>query len=193
MQTTFDGGVRFGALLIVGLPNESEESLNHMVKFAETYNHVTRVKYLSAMPGTTVYMQALQDGLIRSEVDHLNWLSIEQALHEDEFLNVSGLPEQAYRDAYKRIYDSYQPGPVMDFRHLPAYFEYFHPQSNDGLERSTSYAGSGWRSKWSSAGPALVPKSYRYTLDQIAGPEVATVGSSLISSGAKRMAQQVRT
>ena len=30
-----------------------------MVQFAEEYNHVTRVKYLSAMPGTTVYRQAI--------------------------------------------------------------------------------------------------------------------------------------
>jgi radical SAM superfamily enzyme YgiQ (UPF0313 family) len=191
MRTTFDAGVRFGSLLIVGLPNETEESLNHMVEFAETYNHVTRVKYLSAMPGTTVYQQALGSGLIRSEVDHLNWLSVEQALHEDEFLNVSGLPEQACRDAYQRIYDSYQPGPVMDFRHYPEHFQYFHPQPNDGLERSISYAGKGWRAAWSSAAAALVPGSDRFTLDKCASPEVARAGSSLMACGAKQGAVAV--
>jgi anaerobic magnesium-protoporphyrin IX monomethyl ester cyclase len=188
MKATFDAGVRFGALLIVGLANESEESLNHMVEFAEQYNHVTRVKYLSAMPGTTVYRQAIQQGLIRTELDHLNWLSIEQALHEDEFLNVSGLPEQACRDAYQRIYDSYQPGPVMDFKHWPEHFSYFHPQPFDGQERSTVYAGQGWRSKWSSAAAPLVPGSERFTLAQVATDEVAKVGSSLIDCGAKRLA-----
>ncbi|MGW0502956.1 B12-binding domain-containing radical SAM protein [Micromonospora sp. NPDC003241] len=187
MRTTFDGGVRFGALLIVGLPNESEESLNHMVEFAETYNHVTRVKYLSAMPGTTVYQQALQSGLMRSELDHVNWLSIEQALHEDEFLNVSGLSEQACRDAYKRVYDAYQPGPVMDFQHWPENFTHFHPNPDDGLTRSTSYAGSGWRAEASSAGAPLVPGSERYTLDQVASPEVAAAGSSLMACGAKKV------
>jgi anaerobic magnesium-protoporphyrin IX monomethyl ester cyclase len=187
MRTTFEGGVRFGALLIVGLPNESEESLSHMVEFAEKYNHVTRVKYLSAMPGTTVYQQAVQSGLMRSEVDHLNWLSIEQALHEDEFLNVSGLPEMACRNAYKRIYDSYQPGPVMDFRHWPEHFDYFHPQPYDGLSRSVEYAGTGWRARASSAGPPLVPGSERFTLDKIAGLDVARAGSALAQCGAKRM------
>lgn len=187
MRTTFEGGVRFGALLIVGLPNESEESLAHMVQFAETYNHVTRVKYLSAMPGTSVYQQALGQGLMRSEVDHLNWLSIEQALHEDEFLNVSGLPERVCRDAYKRIYDSYQPGPVMDFRHWPDHFEKFHPQPYDGLQRSIAYAGRGWRAEASSAAAPLVPGSERFTLDRVAAPEVAAVGSSLMPCGAKRM------
>jgi anaerobic magnesium-protoporphyrin IX monomethyl ester cyclase len=187
MRRTFDAGVRFGSLLIVGLPNETEESMNHMVEFAETYNHVTRVKYLSAMPGTTVYRQAIDQGLMRSELDHVNWLSIEQALHEDEFLNVSGLPEQVCRDAYKRIYDAYQPGPVMDFRHYPEYFEYFHPQPNDGQERSTSYGGTAWRAKWSSAAAPLVPGSERYTLERVADPAVAASGSSLMACGAKRI------
>lgn len=187
MRTTHDAGVRFGALLIVGLPNETEESLGHMVEFAETYHHVTRVKYLSAMPGTTVYRQALEKGLMRSEVDHLNWLSIEQALHEDEFLNVSGLPERACRDAYTRIYDSYAPGPVMDFNHFPEHFDYFYPQPDDGLERSTTYAGPGWRTQFSSAGPHLTPGSERFTLDKIAPPEVAATGSLLVPCGAKKL------
>jgi radical SAM superfamily enzyme YgiQ (UPF0313 family) len=186
MRTTFDAGVRFGSLLIVGLPNETEESLDHMVEFAETYNHVTRVKYLSAMPGTTVYNQAISAKTIKTEVDHLNWLSIEQALHEDEFLNVSGLPEQVCRDAYKRIYDAYQPGPVMEFRHFPENFWYFHPQPSDGLARSTSYAGAGWRREFSSAAGPLAPGSDRFTLDSCATREVAAVGSSQMICGAKQ-------
>lgn len=189
METTFDAGVRFGALLIVGLPSETEESLRHMADFAGEYNHVTRVKYLSAMPGTTIYQNAVKDGTIRSEVEHLNWLSIEQALHEDEFLNVSGLPEQVCRDAYKRIYDAYQPGPVMDFAHWPAEFEYFAPQPDDGQERSTDYAGPGWRAEWSSAGAPLVPGSDRFTLDKMASPEVATAGSSAMTCGARAGAE----
>lgn len=190
MRTTFDAGVRFGSLLIVGLPNETQESLDHMVQFAEENNHVTRVKYLSAMPGTTVYRQSIEAGLMRSELDHLNWLSIEQALHEDEFLNVSGLPEQACRDAYRRIYDAYQPGPVMDFQHWPEHFEYFHPNPDGGSPRSTSYAGGGWRERWSSASAHLVPGSDRFTLDRIASPEVARSGASLAVCGAKRLSAE---
>lgn len=187
MRTTFDAGVRFGALLIVGLPNETEESLGHMVEFAETHNHVTRVKYLSAMPGTTVYRQSIEQGLMRSEVDHLNWLSIEQALHEDEFLNVSGLPEAVCRDAYKRIYDAYQPGPVMDFRHYPSHFEYFHANGDDASPRSVDYAGPNWRRDWSSAAAPLVPGSEQYTLERLAPSGVAREGSSLVQCGAKKL------
>jgi radical SAM superfamily enzyme YgiQ (UPF0313 family) len=191
MQKTWDAGIRFGALLIVGLPGETEESLDHVCKWAEENNHVTRVKYLSAMPGTTVYSQGVRDGIIKSEVDHLNWLSIEQALHEDEFLNYNGLPEKVCREAYKRIYDAYQPGPVMDFKHYPEHFLYHHPNPDDATERSTSYAGNSWRADWSSASPHLIPGSERFTLDQCGTPDMAAVGARLVPSGARRVVEAI--
>ncbi|XYI01402.1 B12-binding domain-containing radical SAM protein [Sorangium sp. So ce1128] len=189
MRQTWDAGVRFGALLIVGLPGEVDESLEHTAQWAEEHNHVTRVKYLSAMPGTSVYTSAIESGKIRSEVDHFNWLSIEQALHEDEFLNYNGLPEKTLRQAYKRIYDAYQPGPVMDFVYWPEHFEYYHPNHDSGQPRSTGYAGEGWRRKFSSAGASLAPGSEAFTLDQVGAPGAAKEGASMIPCGAKRLAR----
>ena len=187
MRQTWDAGVRFGALLIVGLPGETEETLDHCAQWAEEHNHVTRVKYLSAMPGTTVYSQGIQEGIIKSEVDHLNWLSIEQALHQDEFLNYNGLPESVIRTSYKRMYDAYQPGPVMDFVHWPEYFEYHDPNPDDGTKRAIEYAGSGWRSSFSSAAPPLVPGSDRFTLDKTGSSGAAEKGAAVIPCGAKQL------
>jgi len=187
MNYSLEAGVRFGALLIVGLPGEEESSLNHMAEWAEENQHVTRVKYLSSMPGTAVYRETLKQGQIKSELDHLNWLSLEQALYEDEFLNLSGLPEATIRAGYKRMYDSYQPGPVMDFQHFPAHFEYFHPNPDDGGPRSIAYAGEGWRAKFSSAGPHLTPGSERFTLDKTGPAGSAEVGAALVECGAKRL------
>jgi len=178
MHRTWNAGVRFGGLMIVGLPGEDEESLEHACEWSEENKHITRVKYLSAMPGTTVYQDGVRTGHIRSEVDHLNWLSIEQALVQDEFLNYNGLPEPVLRRAYKRIYDSYQPGPVMDFKHFPEHFQYFHPNANDGSEESVKYAGEGWRGEFSSAGPSLYPGSDRYTLDKMGAPGMMGSGAS---------------
>jgi len=155
MRNTWDAGVRFGGLTIVGLPGETEESLDHMCGWAEESRHITRVKYLSAMPGTTVYQQGLASGLIRSEVEHLRWLSIEQALMRDEYLNYNGLSDEVMRRAYKRLYDAYQPGPVMDFRHFPEHFEYFDPEPT-----------TGWRSRFSSAAAPLLPGSERFRFDR---------------------------
>ena len=187
MNLSFEAGVRFGALLIVGLPGEEEASLNHMADWAEEHQHVTRVKYLSSMPGTAVYRQTLADGQIKSELDHLNWLSVEQGLHEDEFLNLSGLPEAVIRAAHQRMYDACQPGPVMDFNHFPAHFAYFHPNPDSGGPRSVAYAGEGWRAKFSSAGPHLIPGSERFTLDKCGPPGAAEQGAVLVACNAKRL------
>jgi anaerobic magnesium-protoporphyrin IX monomethyl ester cyclase len=189
MHRSMEAGIRFGTLFIVGLPGETEESLDHMCRFAEEYHHIVRVKYLSAMPGTSVYQNCLADGTIKDEVSHLEWLSTEQALHEDEFLNLAGLPEQVYRDAYKRIYDCYQPGPVMNFEHYPEHFEYFHPNPDDGHPSCVDYAWEGWRKDWSSAGAYLAPGSERYTLDKVGAPGMAEKGAALMDCGAKRMAK----
>ncbi len=188
MHRTFEAGIRFGTLLIVGLPGETEEGLDVMSRFAQEYGHLVRVKYLAAMPGTSVYTLAKNKGLIRSAVDHLNWLSTEQSVLEDEFLNFNGLPERVMRDAYKRMYDSYQPGPVMNFKHYPENFIYLDPNPDDGAPRSVEYAGAGWRREWSSAGPPLVKGSERFTLDRVGTPKAAATGAALMVSGAKKMA-----
>jgi anaerobic magnesium-protoporphyrin IX monomethyl ester cyclase len=187
MHTAWDAGIRWGGLTIVGLPQETEDTLDHMAEWAETHNHITRVKYLSLMPGTTVYAQGLSNGHIKSEVDHLNWLSIEQALHNDEFLNVTEMPESKMREAYKRIYDAYEPGPVMDFKHWPEHFEFFDANSDDAKARSTEYAGSGWRAEFASAAPPLVPGSNRFTLDLVGAPGMAERATATMECGAKQM------
>jgi len=168
----------------VGLPGENAETLMHMAEWAQDHGHVTRVKYLSAMPGTTVYNDVLAKGQIKSEIDHLNWLSIEQALHEDEFLNLTGLPEKTIRKAYKMMYDAYQPGPVMDFNHFPEHFSYFHPNPDNGNSHRLEYGGKNWRAEFSSAGPPLTPGSKRFTLDKTGSNGAAENGAALMTCGA---------
>lgn len=151
MKNTWDAGVRYGALTIVGLPDESGNTLDHMADWAEHNKHVTRVKYLSAMPGTTVYRDSLNNGVIKDEVQHLRWLAVEQALERDEFINYNNLPDQKMRESYRRIYDSYQPGPVMDFQHFPEHFAYYDPEPT-----------TEWRAEFSSAGGVTDPGAMNY-------------------------------
>ncbi len=150
-KATWDGGVRYGGLTIVGLPDESDSSLDHMCEWAEENQHITRVKYLSAMPGTTVYRDSLKSGAIKDEVEHLRWLAVEQALHRDEYINYNALPDETMRGAYKRLYDSYQPGPVMEFKHFPEHFAYFDPEPT-----------TEWRAEFSSAGGHMDPCAMEY-------------------------------
>jgi radical SAM superfamily enzyme YgiQ (UPF0313 family) len=169
MRHSAEGGIRYGGLTIVGLPGETEESLDHMCRWAEENQHITRVKYLSAMPGTTVYQQGIQQGHLRSELEHLRWLAIEQALERDEFLNYNGLPDHIMRQAYKRIYDSYQTGPVMNFKHFPEHFAYFDPDN---------HTGKTWRKQFSSAGAQETPGTERFR-----GLKPATTGITLSTPG----------
>ena len=76
-------GVKIGGLFIVGAPNDNHESMAELLAFCAEFKEVTRVKYLSALPGTEFYDQCLRDGLIIDELQHLEWLSREQSLEED--------------------------------------------------------------------------------------------------------------
>ena len=146
MRATYDGGVRYGALTIVGLPDENDGSLDHMCEWGEANQHVTRVKYLSAMPGTTVYRDSIAKGIIKDEVAHLRWLAVEQALERDEYINYNNLTDQTMRNSYKRLYEAYQPGPVMNFKHYPEHFAYYDPEPT-----------TEWRAEYSSAGGFMDP------------------------------------
>lgn len=76
-------GVKIGGLFIVGAPDDDQQGMADLVAFCNEFKEVTRVKYLSALPGTDFYRQCLRDGLITDEVKHLEWLSEEQSIEED--------------------------------------------------------------------------------------------------------------
>jgi radical SAM superfamily enzyme YgiQ (UPF0313 family) len=157
-QHTQEAGIVFGGLTIVGLPGETEESLDHLCRWAEEIQSMVRVKYLAALPGTEIYYSSLKKGIIRGELEHLRWLSTEQALVHDEFLNYNGLPETVMRRAYQRIYDSYCKGPVMDFRHWPENYAYFYPDPKKD-----------WRKEFSISGAPLAPGAERFLLPHLTG------------------------
>jgi anaerobic magnesium-protoporphyrin IX monomethyl ester cyclase len=76
-------GVKIGGLFIIGAPEDNAESMAELTAFCNEFKEVTRVKYLSALPGTVFYQQCLKDGTIKDEVKHLEWLSEEQSIEED--------------------------------------------------------------------------------------------------------------
>jgi len=112
LKLTQEAGITVGAAYVVGLPGETPEALGLAAEFAGTYGTPARVKYLSAIPGTRVYREALASGAIPDEAAHLEgMLAREKGLKEDDFLNLSGLPEKVYRDSYAAIEAKYVPGP----------------------------------------------------------------------------------
>lgn len=112
MKRTRDAGITVGAAYVVGLPGETSEGLARAAEFAAGPGTPCRVKYLSAIPGTKVYADAVKSGAVPDELAHLRgMLARERGLEDDDFLNLSGLPETVYREAYRNIYDLYVPGP----------------------------------------------------------------------------------
>jgi anaerobic magnesium-protoporphyrin IX monomethyl ester cyclase len=66
---------------------------------------------------------------------------------------------------------------VMDFKHYPLNFEYFHPNPDDGSNASIDYAGKGWRAGWSSAAAPLVEGWQDFTLDKTGTPKTMDTGA----------------
>jgi radical SAM superfamily enzyme YgiQ (UPF0313 family) len=100
---TRKAGLKVGGLFIIGGPGETRESLKRTIEFCDRFKEVTRVKYMSALPGTPLYFDAVRKGIIRDELAHLYFLARERAVEDDEFLRFSRLPEKAIRDTYRRI------------------------------------------------------------------------------------------
>lgn len=103
INLTRKAGLKVGGLFIVGGPGETRDSLRNLVEFCQKFKEVTRVKYLSALPGTKLYYDALEKGIIKSELEHLYFLARERSVEEDEILNFTDLPEDEFRKAYHEI------------------------------------------------------------------------------------------
>ncbi|HAF95081.1 MAG: hypothetical protein A2X34_04835 [Elusimicrobia bacterium GWC2_51_8] len=112
MRLTRDAGITVGAAYVIGLPGETREALAAAAAFSSTLGTPCRVKYLSAIPGTGVYSGAVASGIIKDELAHLRGiLARERGAEDDDFLNLSGLPEDLCRETYRKIEANYVPGP----------------------------------------------------------------------------------
>lgn len=83
IYTTRESGVKTGGLFIIGAPTDTRESMDEMIDFCAEFKEVTRVKYLSAIPGTQDYKKFVASGVIKDELAHLDWLSRERSIMED--------------------------------------------------------------------------------------------------------------
>jgi len=100
---TREAGLKVGGLFIIGGPGETKESLDRLKSFCQQFKEVTRVKYMSALPGTPLYHDAINRGIIKDELDYLYFLSRERSVEDDEIYNFTDLPEENLREAYRFI------------------------------------------------------------------------------------------
>lgn len=137
-----EAGTKIGGLFIIGAPTDNRSSLDEMVDFCNEFKEVTRVKYLSALPGTQNYQRFIKEGVIKDELLHMDWLSRERSIEEDidepGFIKFcDNLSKDELREYYRKIngviekrpYDYrnpvniYLPQPDAKFFKRPVYLE----------------------------------------------------------------------
>lgn len=105
IEITREAKIKVGGLFIVGAPDETEESLQNICDFAKQFKEVTRVKYLSALPGTPLYQNAIKQGIIKDPVKHLEFLAREESIEEDiEKEGFLFFPKAVTKERVREIY-----------------------------------------------------------------------------------------
>lgn len=137
-----EAGIKIGGLFIIGAPTDTRESLDEMVEYCNEFKEITRVKYLSALPGTANYKRFIKEGIIKDELLHMDWLSRERSVEEDieepGFIKFcDNLSKEELREYYRKVngviekrpYDYrnpvnvYLPQPDAKFFKRPVYME----------------------------------------------------------------------
>lgn len=120
--------VKIGGLFIIGAPSDTKEVMQETVDFCSEFKEITRVKYLSAIPGTQDYHRFVKEGVIKDELAHLDWLSRERSVEEDidqpGFIKFTPhLTKEELKDVYRKINGNIEKRPY-DYRNpLNIYLE----------------------------------------------------------------------
>lgn len=130
---TKEAGLKVGGLFIIGAPHETKGTLRNTVKFCQEFKEVTRVKYLSAIPGTALYRKAVEEGIIKDDLAHLYFLAQEQSAEEDIdkegfVLFSKHITKEDLRTAYRAINGTIERRP----------YDYTNPE-NDFLEEGKAF------------------------------------------------------
>lgn len=120
--------VKIGGLFIIGAPSDTKEVMQETIDFCTEFKEITRVKYLSAIPGTQDYHRFVKEGVIKDELAHLDWLSRERSVEEDidqpGFIKFTPhLTKEELKDVYRKINGNIEKRPY-DYRNpLNVYLE----------------------------------------------------------------------
>lgn len=102
-----NAGLAVRGLFIVGLYQETEETLKRMLDFIEdNTTFLPLVKYLTPFPGTSVFHHAVDSGIIKNVPEFLRMLSGRKVRdHDDEIINITDLSEEVLRSYFNRIWE----------------------------------------------------------------------------------------
>jgi anaerobic magnesium-protoporphyrin IX monomethyl ester cyclase len=132
IYTSREAGIKIGGLFIIGAPHDNKRTAQELIEFCEEFKEVTRVKYLSAIPGTQDYRNFVKSGKIGNELAHLDWLSRERSIEEDIdqegfVIFTDHLTKEELRQIYRRVNNTIERRP----------YDYMNPQ-NEFLSEPTA-------------------------------------------------------
>lgn len=105
IKVTGQAGIRTIVNVVIGLPGETEKSLDELVSFMETRKIIpSGIKYFVPLPGTSVYSYARKNGLIKDEPGYFRMLSRRKGnTLEDEIINCTDIPEEKLKETFMRL------------------------------------------------------------------------------------------
>ncbi|MCB0420327.1 MAG: radical SAM protein [Bdellovibrionales bacterium] len=105
IDMTLDAGITVMANLIVGLPGETQASLEKMFQFVEKAPVIpASIKFLTPFPGTPIYEEAKRRGIVKNDIEYLISLADRQVNNvKDEIYNFTELTDQELREAFARL------------------------------------------------------------------------------------------
>jgi radical SAM superfamily enzyme YgiQ (UPF0313 family) len=77
---------------IIGYPGETEDTIRETIEFCKSnLLPSVRFNYLTPLPGSEVYEDALKKGFIKNEIEY--WKAIEAPFHDGIVINMTSIPE----------------------------------------------------------------------------------------------------
>ncbi|UZE94054.1 MAG: radical SAM protein [Candidatus Pacearchaeota archaeon] len=106
IEMTKEAGIVPFGFFIIGLPGETEKSLEYTIKMIEKSGVLPRANLLCVFPGTKLYYDALRKGLIKDELEYIKKFAEKNRPQGDEILiNMTSVSNQKLVEARNKIRD----------------------------------------------------------------------------------------
>lgn len=101
IDSALDSGMIVVAWFIIGLPGETEKSLEATINYALKKDIIPRVHFLIPLPKTAVVSEFFRKGYFKNELELLEFLSKQG--YGDDLLNITNIPDEKLISAYKTL------------------------------------------------------------------------------------------
>jgi len=102
VKQALEAGLRVICWFILGLPGETEATLDEMVNFTEKYQIIPRPNYLIPLPGTPYWDIAVKDFFSGEEIKCLKWVA--EFGNGKKLMNFTSIPDRKLINVFDYFY-----------------------------------------------------------------------------------------